>query len=168
MPAVLPFAQGPVSLTTQRLTLRPVEPADVPAHGRLSTGPEVRRHLGGPVPEDVARARRQRCVGVPGPLSVVRAEDPVVVGAVLGEPGARQGRTAVAYQLLPEYWGCGYAREALRAVVEWWPGDLVAVTEESNLPSRRLLDALGAVPCERLVSGESPRARSLVTCTVKR
>ncbi|MEV5439465.1 GNAT family N-acetyltransferase [Streptomyces sp. NPDC052682] len=157
MPAVSSFAEWPVSLTTERLTLRPLTPADVPVHIRLWTDPRVRRHLGGPVPQDVARARGQRCVGVPGLLSVVRAEGGVVVGSVLVEPGARDGRTEVSYQLLPEHWGRGYGREAVRAVVAWWPQEVVAVTQEANAPSRRLLEELGVVPAERFVEWGEPQ-----------
>ncbi|MEU3344509.1 hypothetical protein ABZ723_05820 [Streptomyces sp. NPDC006700] len=53
-------------LTTPRLLLRPVEPDDVPAHRRLWTDPEVRRHLGGPVPPETVRIRERGCVGAPG------------------------------------------------------------------------------------------------------
>ncbi|PAZ10375.1 GNAT family N-acetyltransferase [Streptomyces sp. SA15] len=162
MPAVTAFAQWPVSLATKRLVLRPVEPEDVPAHARLWTDAEVRRHLGGPVPAEVVRVRAERCVGVPGLLSVVRGEDAVVVGSVMVEPGARSGRTEISYQLLPEHWGSGYAREAVAAAVEWVPlsvpgADIVAVTQEANLRSRRLLEALGATCVERFVEWGQPQ-----------
>ena len=58
--------------------------------------------------------------------------------------------------------GSAYAREALTAVIAWVsslgvPGaDLVAVTQEANARSRRLLEALGATLAERFVEwGES-------------
>ncbi|WP_431773065.1 GNAT family N-acetyltransferase [Streptomyces cucumeris] len=144
----------PVSLTTERLLLRPIEPADVPAVSRLWTDPEVRRHLGGPVPPETVRARERGCVGVFGVFSVVSRADGSVVGAVTLEPESRHGgRTEVSYQLLPEHWGQGYAREAVSAAVSWafdalpaGPGgrpEVIAVTQEANAPSRRLLEALG-------------------------
>ncbi|MEU7379900.1 GNAT family N-acetyltransferase [Streptomyces sp. NPDC042207] len=146
-------------LTTPRLLLRPVEPDDVPAHRRLWTDPEVRRHLGGPVPAETVRARERGCVGAPGLLTIVREEDGTVLGSVLVEPGARAGRTEVSYQLLPEHWGHGYAREALAAVAGGAAEgeELVAVTQEANSRSRRLLEALGAVPVERFVEWGQPQ-----------
>lgn len=156
------FPQWPASLTTPRLLLRPVEPPDVPAHVRLWTDPDVRRHLGGPADEGLVRAREQRCVGAPGLLSVVRRADGLVIGSVLVEPGAREGRTELSYQLLPEHWGLGYAREAVAAAADWAlairPGaDLVAVTQEANTRSRKLLDALGATLTERFVQFGQPQ-----------
>lgn len=152
----------PCSLTTRRLLLRPVEPGDVAAHARLWTDDEVRRYLGGPVDAEVVRARERLCVGVPGLLSVVLRADDRMVGSVLVEPDARDGRTELAYQLLPEHWHHGYAREAVTAVVDWAqaavPGrDLVAVTQEANARSRRLLEDLGAVLVERFVQFGSPQ-----------
>ncbi|MET8116804.1 GNAT family N-acetyltransferase [Streptomyces prasinus] len=153
----LPPAPWPGPLTTERLLLRPVEAADVPAHTRLWTDPEVRRHLGGPVAPEVVRARARGCVGLPGLFSLVRRQDGTVVGSVLVEAGARDdGRPEVSYQLLPEHWGRGFAREALRAVTDLLPDGAVAVTQEANARSRRLLEALGATVAERFSAwGES-------------
>ncbi|MFD8304083.1 GNAT family N-acetyltransferase [Streptomyces sp. NPDC059690] len=162
MPATSRPTWWPRTLTTRRLLLRPVEPGDVPAHSRLWTDAEVRRHLGGPVDAEVVRAREPLCVGAQGLLSAVRRADGRVVGSVLVEPDARDGRTEVSYQLLPEHWGHGYAREAVTAVADWVevavPGrDLVAVTQEANTRSRRLLEGLGAVLVDRFVEFGSPQ-----------
>lgn len=167
MPATPEASWWPCALTTRRLLLRPVGPGDVPAHSRLWTDAEVRRYLGGPVDAEVVRARERLCVGVPGLLSVVRRADGRVVGSALVEPGAREGRTEVSYQLLPEHWGFGYAREAVTAVADWARGavpgpDLVAVTQEANTRSRRLLEGLGAVAVERFVQFGCPQVLCLV------
>lgn len=154
----------PVSLTTSRLTLRPVEQQDVPDAARLWTDPEVRRHLGGPVTEDVVRARSEQCAGAPGLFSVVRTADGAVLGLAVAEPDARDGRTEVSYQLLPAHWGHGYAREAVAAVVAWAregvrssaPG-VVAVTQRVNLRSTRLLEALGARETDTFVEWGEPQ-----------
>jgi RimJ/RimL family protein N-acetyltransferase len=160
--------QWPVSFTTERLLLRPVEPPDIPTHIHLWTDPEVRRHLGGPIPAEVARVRGERIVGLPGLLSVVRAEGGIVIGSMLVEPEARDGRTEISYQLLPEHRGSGYAREAVAAVVRWVPSgvpgtDAVAVTQEANLRSRRLLESLGATPVERFVEWGKPQVLYVLT-----
>ncbi|WP_318212765.1 GNAT family N-acetyltransferase [Streptomyces sp. SJL17-1] len=144
-PASAP-APGTAPLTTERLRLRPVRAADVPAITRLWTDPEVRRHLGGPVTEQVVRIRQRRVVGAPGVYAVVRAVDEVLLGLVTVEPGAREGETEVSYQFLPEHWGHGYAREAVAVVVEATLLDtptVVALTQEANRRSRRLLEAVG-------------------------
>ncbi|MGV9881683.1 GNAT family N-acetyltransferase [Streptomyces sp. NPDC003006] len=157
----------PPVLTTVRLVLRPIERADVPQLSRLWTDPEVRRHLGGPVAEDVVRERERRCVGAPGAFTVVRARDDVVLGLVTVEPAARQGRAEISYQLLPEHWGRGYAREAVGAAAGAAAGrvlasasdgtDVVAVTQEANSRSRQLLEALGARVVERFVEWGEPQ-----------
>ncbi|MFJ2055899.1 GNAT family N-acetyltransferase [Streptomyces sp. NPDC087908] len=137
---------GTAPLVTERLLLRPVHAADVPAVTRLWTDPEVRRHLGGPVTEQVVRIRQRRVVGAPGVHAVVRSADDVVLGLVSVEPAAREGETEVSYQFLPEHWGHGYAREAVGALVEATLLDtpsVVALTQEANAPSRRLLEAVG-------------------------
>ncbi|MEU3610264.1 GNAT family N-acetyltransferase [Streptomyces sp. NPDC035033] len=139
-------APGGAVLRTARLLLRPVRGADVPALTRLWTDPEVRRHLGGPVVEPVVRIRQRRIVGAPGCHAVVRAEDGVLLGLVTVEAEGRGGEAEVSYQFLPEHWGSGYAREAVAAVVartlETAPS-VVAVTQEANHRSRRLLEAVG-------------------------
>jgi RimJ/RimL family protein N-acetyltransferase len=168
MIAVMPSASGaavrPAALTTRRLALRPVAAADVPEIARLWTDLEVRRHLGGPVAGSVVRIREKRCVGAPGVFAVARRADGAVVGLVTVELGARDGRTEVSYQLLPEHWGRGYGREAVAAAVAWARGDapsgapgVVALTQQANLRSRRLLEALGATVEDSLVEWDEPQ-----------
>ncbi|MFF3604896.1 GNAT family N-acetyltransferase [Streptomyces sp. NPDC002463] len=145
-------------LVTARLVLRRVRSGDVAAVTRLWTDPLVRQHLGGPVIESVVRIRQRRIVGAPGFHAVVRAEDGVLVGLVTVEDGARNGETEVSYLFLPEHWGQGYAREAVDAVVarvlEGVPS-VVALTQEANHPSRRLLEAVGFEHAESFVEWDA-------------
>ncbi|MEU5219993.1 GNAT family N-acetyltransferase [Streptomyces sp. NPDC020807] len=146
------------SIETARLLLRPVRSADLDAVTRLWTDPEVRRHLGGPVIESVIRIRRRRIVGAPGFHAVTRAGDGVLLGLVSAEPEARNGETEVSYQFLPEHWGSGYAREAVAAVVARVLEDVpsvVAVTQEANTRSRRLLEAVGLDHADSFVEYEA-------------
>ncbi len=154
----------PATLTTARLTLRPVERADVPYAVRLWTDPRVRRYLGGPVPADVVRVRERHCAGVPGAFAAVRHEDGAVLGLVVAEADGHDGRTEVSYQFLPEHWGRGYAREAVAAVAAWARGavrspvpGVAAVTQRANRRSRRLLDALGAEPADDFAAWGEPQ-----------
>ncbi|GGV41334.1 N-acetyltransferase [Streptomyces longisporoflavus] len=149
----------PTTLTTDRLVLRPIEPGDVPAMTRLWTDTEVRRHLGGPVDEETLRLREQHCVGARGAFCVtLRADGPVVGGVQLEPDPRRAGRAEVSYQLLPEHWGFGYGREAVAAVVGWAceataleGSQVVAVTQEANGRSRRLLESIGMERAETFV-----------------
>ncbi|MFB7938548.1 GNAT family N-acetyltransferase [Streptomyces sp. NPDC056049] len=160
-PPERPARPGPAredTLRTERLVLRPVRTADLPAVTRLWTDPEVRRHLGGPVIPSVVALRRRRIVGAPGRHAVVRAEDGVLLGLVTVEPAGHGGETEVSYQFLPEHWGSGYAREAVAAVVarvlETAPS-VVAVTQEANHRSRRLLEAVGLEHADSFVEWDA-------------
>lgn len=151
MPSSSPPGLWPVSLSTDRLVLRPIERGDVPAVSRLWTDAEVRRHLGGPVAGETLRAREEGCVAAFGAFSVVRATDMSVVGLVSVRPcSTRDGRTELSYQLLPEHWGCGYGREAVAVAVTWaldqvtpQRPEVVAVTQKANERSCRLLESIG-------------------------
>ncbi|MGO4635145.1 GNAT family N-acetyltransferase [Streptomyces sp. 2RAF24] len=152
------MAPASASLRTERLVLRPVKARDLPAVTRLWTDPEVRRHLGGPVIDSVVRIRQRRVVGASGFHAVERAADGVVLGLVTVEAGARDGETEVSYQFLPEHWGQGYAREAVAAAVERALGDtpsVVAVTQEANARSRRLLESVGMAHADSFVEWDA-------------
>ncbi|MFE0106181.1 GNAT family N-acetyltransferase [Streptomyces sp. NPDC059009] len=153
-------------LVTARLTLRPVEEPDVPVLMPLWTHPDVRRHLGGPVPREVIEARRARAAGAPGVFTVVRTADGAPLGLVTVRPDGHDGRTEVGYLFLPDHWGRGYAREAVAAAVDWAlaegppakvPGEVVAVTQAANTRSRRVLEGLGAQLTDRFVEFEAPQ-----------
>ncbi|MFF5973587.1 GNAT family N-acetyltransferase [Streptomyces sp. NPDC012769] len=145
-------------LVTDRLVLRPVRVGDIPGVTRLWRDPDVRRHLGGPVVESVIRIRQRRIVGAPGFHAVERASDGTLLGLVTVEKDARNGETEVSYQFLPEHWGRGYAREAVAAAVERALEDVpvvVAVTQEANARSRRLLEAVGMTHAESFVEWDA-------------
>ncbi|WP_078592071.1 GNAT family N-acetyltransferase [Streptomyces megasporus] len=156
----------PAVLVTERLVLRPVERADVAAVSRLWTDAEVRRYLGGPMSGEALRARERGCVGAVGLFVAVLGVDGPVVGSLLVEPESRrEGRTEVSYQLLPEHWGRGYGREALAAVVAWALAEVtperpevVAVTQEANVRSRRLPEAVGMRRVGGFVEWGAPQA----------
>ncbi|MFD0369793.1 GNAT family N-acetyltransferase [Streptomyces sp. NPDC059071] len=155
-PAAAGLASEPI--VTDRLVLRPVRTGDLPAVTRLWTDPEVRRHLGGPVVDSVIRIRQRRIVGAPGFHAVERAADGTVLGLVTVEREGRNGETEVSYQFLPEHWGQGYAREAVAAAVERALTDaatVVAVTQEANARSRRLLEAVGMTHVESFVEWDA-------------
>ncbi|WP_442805785.1 GNAT family N-acetyltransferase [Streptomyces sp. NBC_01341] len=127
------------------------------------TDPDVRRYLGGPVSGAALSTREEACVGHFGAFGVVRSTDRAVLGLVSVEPRSRwQGRTEVSYQLLPAHWGRGYGREAVGAVVAWAlgeadfePAGVVAVTQEANHRSRRLLESVGMSLIDHVVEWDA-------------
>lgn len=64
------------------------------------------------------------------------------------------GMAEIGYGLLPEYWGKGYATEAVRAMVQWASEQpnvkrIEAETEENNAASQRVLQKVGFVPLNK-------------------
>ncbi|MFF2846521.1 GNAT family N-acetyltransferase [Streptomyces sp. NPDC058001] len=177
-------APWPAHLTTPRLLLRPVEAQDVPVISRLWTDPEVRRHLGGPVGAAEVAARERLCVGLLGVFAVVRyegeekgeGEGAAVMGLVSVETDTRRGsRAEVSYQLLPEFWGLGYAGEAVARAVTWvldhvsvGPPSVVAMTQEANTRSRRLLERIGMRAVDTFVEFDAPQVMYSVDRTALR
>ncbi|MFE9172204.1 GNAT family N-acetyltransferase [Streptomyces kebangsaanensis] len=165
MPLSLPAGPWPCVLTTPRLILRPAEPADAPEYTRLWTDPEVRRFLGGPVAQDLLPAYRRHFAGRPYLFTVATRREAAVLGSVSIDPESRfGGRREVSYSFLPEHWGRGCAREAVAAAVGWAfdhvPSDdpsVIAVTQEANSRSRRLLEALGMRPAGGFVEWGAPQ-----------
>jgi RimJ/RimL family protein N-acetyltransferase len=141
-----------------------VEAADVPAISRLWTDPEVRRYLGGPVAADEVARRERGYVGLPGSFCAVNCADGTVLGLVTMTPDSgRGGQAEVSYQFLPEHWGHGYAREAVSAVVTWALQEIspvrpvVAVTQDANDRSRRLLESIGMILMDSFVEFDAPQ-----------
>jgi RimJ/RimL family protein N-acetyltransferase len=154
----------PMSLSTTRLVLRPVEVADIPAISRLWTDPQVRQYLGGPVGADEVARRERGYAGSPGTFGVISRTDETVLGLVTMTPdSARDGQAEVSYLFLPEHWGHGYAREAVSAVVTWAlqtispPPVVVAVTQEANERSRHLLESVGMTLIDNFIEFDAPQ-----------
>ncbi|WP_067283739.1 GNAT family N-acetyltransferase [Streptomyces jeddahensis] len=156
----------PCTISTPRLMLRPAEPGDVSEFTRLWTDPDVRRFLGGPVAEQQLAAYREHFAGRPNLFAVVTRQDATVLGTVSIDPHSRfDGRREVSYSFLPEHWGQGYAREAVTAAVGWAfdhvPSDdpsVIAVTQEANSRSRRLLEVIGMHLISSFVEWGAPQA----------
>lgn len=134
---------------------------------RLWTDPEVRRYLGGPVTAGEAARRERECVGVPGSFSVLSRTGETPLGLVTVRPDSRRaGQAEVSYQFLPEHWGYGYAREAVRAAAAWAleqitppPAVVIAVTQQANRRSRRLLESIGMTLAAGFVEFGEPQVK---------
>lgn len=160
-----PAAPASPNIDTSRLLLRPAEPGDLAHYTRLWTDPEVRRFLGGPVAGAELALYGRYFTARPYVFSVLTRQDPVLVGMVSVEADSRfGGRREVSYSFLPEHWGRGYAREAVRAAVVWaWEAvpsrepSVVAVTQEANTRSRRLLESLGMRLADAFTEWDAPQ-----------
>lgn len=140
----------PAELRTDRLLLRPVAYEDAFLVRELLTDDRVRAHLGGPATEERVAARQAAYPTTAGAWAVVHVADQRAIGLVAIGPDHRcEGRAEVSYQLLPSAWGKGIGRESVAAIASWWTdaapvgGPLVAVTQKTNIPSRRMLESIG-------------------------
>ena len=153
---------GPIVETADSVTLRTFEDDDVAFYQRSCTDPEIRYALGTPTPKSESELESWLdgrdesgehdgfivCLDGDGaPAGHPDPEEITRIGAVVlidtDEP-----RAGLAYWLLPEYWGEGYATEAVRTVVDYafrtYPVRGVgAVAYDFNEASRGLLEKLG-------------------------
>jgi ribosomal-protein-alanine N-acetyltransferase len=115
------------NLTTARLRLRQLTPADAEAVIALFSAPEVVRFLNQPptdTPEkavgliDWLNGQFEKQAGVNWGITLL--DDPCVIG-ICGcdkwQPEDR--RVDIGYHITPAYWGRGYATEAAHAVIAW-------------------------------------------------
>jgi RimJ/RimL family protein N-acetyltransferase len=142
------------ALTGRRVLVREPAEGDVPALVALMVDPDVRCFLGGPLSYIDAQHAAAAKVTQPGwgRFVIVENGSGLVVGS--GDLDRKRGADQpmeVSYQLHPDVWGRGLAREALHLVVTWFfthtdQDRLIAVTQTANQRSRRLLERTGAVP----------------------
>ena len=138
-------------IQTARCQLTALRTGDLESVVRLYTDADVRRFLGGPADEAAVRLEFPLLVrfdaASPRWAIRLRADDTFVGIIYLGAHHDGTG-TEVSYQLLPEWWGQGYAQETVRAVVNHALADLglprvIAETQLANVASCRLLERLG-------------------------
>lgn len=147
----MPWLSEP--LVTERLVLRAPTENDLEVIVRMLTDPAVRGYLGGPVPEDKARATLSGPLGERwGSFLVMLKRTGEVVGSCMLDRD--NGDLEISYQLLPEHWGHGYAREAVVRALDWaWENTdsphIMAVTRSDNAASVRLLEVVGMEVVER-------------------
>lgn len=146
-------ARGPEAprLTTARLALRPVEPADAPALTALFGTPYVRRYLFDD--QAMGEAWVAARIGESAAMFRERGFGLWLFGrpgeAALGFAGfiLHEGEPTLMYGQGEDAAGQGFAREAAEAVLRHAAvhglGPVRATVDEANVRSRRLLEALG-------------------------
>jgi [ribosomal protein S5]-alanine N-acetyltransferase len=142
-------------LTTERLVLRGVVPADAPALYVFRSDPVEQRHNDEPLtrPEQADElverlARMARDDGSQYWGVTLKGDDTVVGLMGYNEIVAEHARAAVGYDLKRSLWGQGLASEAMRAVLDHGFGTLglnrvEAHTNDGNHESVRMLRRLG-------------------------
>ncbi|WP_354637382.1 GNAT family N-acetyltransferase [Kitasatospora camelliae] len=142
----------PFSIETARLRLRPYTLEEA---GRVAAGDRREAHWspGFPRPDDqdVARLHLATPPGEPlfGPLQITLLSNDLVIGGIgfFGPPD-ETGTVELGYGVAPEVEGCGYATEALRALLHrGFAGGGVrrarADTAHDNPASQRVLEKAG-------------------------
>ncbi len=134
-------------IQTEHLFLRPTRQGDEEWIIKSFTNPEVRRYLGGAMSEVEARAVVQISGEWWGHFAVVDRARNQAMGCVSFEK--KNASWDLSYHLQPEFWGLGFATEAVKAALQWFfanttEDEVNAVTQIANIPSCRLLERLGA------------------------
>lgn len=142
-------------LETERLYIRPWEPADRDEFRAMAQNPLVMRYINNGIPlneeqidEAMARQARQLeqfgyCMGA----LVEKASDRIVGVAGL-QPLGTTGELEIGWWLTPEVWGRGYATEAGAAAMRYVLETLgrkrvLAIIDPPNEPSKRVVARLG-------------------------
>lgn len=101
-------------------------------------------------PAEVEAALAQEPMGTTwGVFAVADQRTDRVMGSV--DLSRDRGELEVSWVFLPEHWGCGFAQEAVSAVVAWAfeqgaDERIIAVTQSANTASCRLAERAGMTP----------------------
>lgn len=147
-----------IAIETARLRLRSWCDEDRAAFAAMSADRDVMEHLGGPVgrvESDAGIDRLAACEAAQGHTfwAIERKQD----GAMIGFCGLRRGghegtpvpdELEIGWRLSRDAWGCGYAREAAQASLDWgWrnraDSRIAAWTVPANVASWGLMVRLG-------------------------
>ena len=150
-------------LTTDRLRLRAFTASDVPFLVDLGGDPETFRYLGGVTPVEERRRTVEAAFDRPNVFIVTTGTTPI--GFTTLKPcthPAAPDVPEVGYVFARAHWGHGYAREAVSATLTWgFDQDaprIVALTQEANHRSRRLLESLGMTVVHRFTAWDAEQA----------
>lgn len=143
---------------TDRLILRTIEDGDAALQHRLLNTPAVMARLGGvrELHEIEAKHAKSRANYAQHGFSFLMMIEKAT-GELVGHCGIKrvdnplarnQGDHEIGWLVREDRWRCGYAEEAMRAVLNWAFGRIgvphvVALTSEANSASWKLMEKLG-------------------------
>lgn len=134
----------PITLNTNRLTLRWIDAGDAQAVYAIFSDPEVVRFWSSPAWTDIAQASQS----IEESLANTQKGTYLRLGIVLKESGQLIGqlsfydiffssrRCAIGYALARPFWGKGYLSEAMAAAVDYAFGDLGLNRIEADIDPR--------------------------------
>ncbi len=145
------------ALTTRRLLLRPLDPADARAFARLFGEDKDALAMSGVLPnpctvEEAGKWIAERTGNVGHGFAIHRSGDDLFVGAIgFSGPSAC---VELGYGIGRPFWGAGYATESVRAVIDFARGLGIAAIEAFTFPtnaaSARVLEKCGFANCGRV------------------
>jgi len=163
---------GDIVLETERLILRKITESDAALQCEVLNTPAVMEHLGGvkELHETEARHAKMMQLHAREGFSFLMLIEKVT-GDLVGHAGIKrvdhpnapnQGDHEVGWLIREDRWHRGYAKEAMRAVLEWAFGyrvsapHVVALTDPPNIASWKLMEKLGMERCKDLdfIDGE--------------
>ncbi|WP_226577961.1 GNAT family N-acetyltransferase [Halobacillus litoralis] len=138
-------------IETKRCVLNEVNQADFNDVKNLYVNDDVRKFLGGTREEVEIQGIIDQMVNNDVDAwywGVRKALTLEFIGIISLDPHHSGNHTEVSYQLLPEWWGKGYATEVVKEVIEYGFQQLnlkriVAETQAANKPSCKLLERVG-------------------------
>jgi RimJ/RimL family protein N-acetyltransferase len=146
----------PITLTTERLKLRPLTEADIPANYAVFADPEVARYWSREPWTELAQAEesiRAAMAAFADGSEVRFGIELLASGELIGNVGLhhffeQNRRCEIGYALASRHWGQGYATEALRAAIRHGFDALdlnriEADIDPRNIGSGRVLEKLG-------------------------
>jgi len=146
-----------MTLTTDRLILRPYRESDFEAVHEYGSDPEVVRYTSfGPNTEEDTRSFLRRALEAAqeeprldyGFAIILQAENRLIGGCGLHRSGTHPRIAELGYVLHRNYWGRGYATEAARALLAFGFEELslhriFARCDPANVASARIMEKIG-------------------------
>lgn len=140
-----------VVFKTERCVLSLFQESDSREVSALFSNPQVRKYLGGErKPDAIEEILSEMLTPEKGASywAIRERSSNEFIGLISLDPHHDGMDHELSYQLLPKWWGRGYAAEAAAAIVDYALRELqlpaiVAETQSANEPSCRLLEKLG-------------------------
>lgn len=155
-----------VEILTQRFKLREIHVSDVLTMVNLFVHEEVRKHFGGVLEEIVVKEKAEKLVGKHGYFLITKKENGEILGLCYLDR-YRTGDLEVSFEFFPQFWGQGFGKEAVSAVIAWGFDNMdvdhiIAVTQKANENSRKLLESLGMVIKDEFEEFDKPQVLYII------